>query len=863
MRELLGGKGAGLAEMASIGVRVPPGFTITTEVCSKFDEQKKIPDEVMEEVWKNMAVLEDIMQAKFGAEDGRALLVSVRSGAAVSMPGMMDTILNLGLNDKSVVAFAKATNNPRFAWDSYRRLLQMFGNVVMEVNSKNFEQVLEAQKKKQGVEFDQDLTVESLQAVVEGYKEVIKKETGKDFPQSAKDQLIMAIEAVFKSWNNERAIYYRKMNKITGLLGTAVNVQTMVFGNMNEKSGTGVAFSRNPSTGENHLFGEFLINAQGEDVVAGIRTPQTIDQMKESFPECYAEFEKIYHILEQHYKEMQDMEFTIQDNVLYMLQTRTGKRSARAAVKIAVDMVAEGLIDKKTALTRVAPEQLDQLMHPQVCPDAKKQSKLLGKGIAASPGAAVGKIVFNNESAVEMKKQGHNVILVRSETSPEDLIGMAAAVGILTSTGGKTSHAAVVARTMGKTCVAGCGSAKVLEDEGILEMAGERLKEGDVITLDGTEGEVYLGEVKTIPPTITKDFETFISWEKEFRKIGIRANADTPLDAQRAIEFGAEGIGLCRTEHMFFEKSRITAVREMILSKDYEGRIKALEKIKPYQKQDFVDMFLIMDGRPITIRLLDPPLHEFLPKEEEDIKAIADDMKVSVKELKAKIAELHEANPMMGHRGCRLGITFSEITKMQAEAIFEAAYEVVTKHKKVVRPEVMIPLIATRQEFEHQMKIIRETAERILGQSEESKKVDYKIGTMIETPRACIVAGEIAKGGAEFFSFGSNDLTQMTFGFSRDDSGKYLAEYEQIGIVPENPFQAIDQEGVGWLMRKAVEDGRKEKPDLKIGICGEHGGEHSSIDFCYRIGLDYVSCSPFRIIVARLAAAQASIKHSK
>ncbi len=855
MKDLLGGKGANLAEMANLGVPVPPGFTITTETCAEYyTSGKKISAKAIAEIEVNLKKLEKAMNSGLGKADA-PLLLSIRSGAAASMPGMMDTILNLGLNDEVVAGIIKKTGNERFAWDSYRRFIQMFGDVVLEVPHHDFEEILDNKKHTKGVKFDTELTAADLKEVVAEYKKAVKKETKKDFPSDVKEQLFLAIEAVFRSWNNDRAIHYRKLNDIKGLLGTAVNVQSMVFGNMGETSGTGVCFSRDPSTGENVFYGEFLMNAQGEDVVAGIRTPKPITELKKTMPKAYDELVAIYKKLESHYKDMQDMEFTIQEGKLYMLQTRNGKRTAPAAVKIAMDMLKEKLIDEKTAVLRVAPESLDQLLHKQLDPIAKKKHKVLGKGLPASPGAAVGKISFSNDSAVEMKKKGDVVVLVRNDTSPEDLIGMDAAQGILTSKGGMTSHAAVVARGMGKCCVSGCSEAKVDEKKKILEIGGMTFKEGDYITLDGTAGLVYEGKVPTVDPELSGAFGELMAIADKYRKLGVRTNADTPKDASQAIKFGAEGIGLCRTEHMFFEGERIKAVREMIIAPDLEGRKKALSKIKPFQKKDFTDLFKIMAGKPVTIRLLDPPLHEFLPKEEKDIQDLAKEMKISVDVLKQKIAKLHEVNPMLGHRGCRLGITFPEITEMQAEAIFEAAKEVSASGTEV-KPEVMVPLVGKIAELKHQKEILLSVAKRVLG---ENSKVKYMIGTMIEVPRAALTANIIAQE-AEFFSFGTNDLTQMTLGFSRDDVGSFVPEYIEKGIVEKDPFQVLDRNGVGQLIKMAVEKGRETRPNIKLGICGEHGGEPSSVEFCHMVGLNYVSCSPYRVPIARLAAAHAAIK---
>ncbi len=853
MKDILGGKGANLAEMASIGVPVPPGFTITTETCAEYYKQgKKIPSQAVKEIDENLAKLQDVMGAKFGDLQS-PLLLSVRSGAAASMPGMMDTILNLGLNDESVQGLIKKSGNERFAWDSYRRLVQMFGDVVMGVERAEFEEILDKAKETKGVRYDTELSAEDLKEIVTKYKALVKEKAGREFPSDPKEQLMMAIEAVFGSWNNDRANAYRRLNDIKGLKGTAVNAQAMVFGNMGETSGTGVCFSRDPSTGENSFYGEYLMDAQGEDVVAGIRTPQPITTLKDVMPDAYNELVSIYRKLEEHYKDMQDMEFTIQEKKLFMLQTRNGKRTAPAAVRIAVEMLKEGLIDEKTALLRVNPNQLDQLLHPQLDPIAKQKHEALGKGLPASPGGAVGKIAFDNEKAVEMKNAGDAIILVRNDTSPEDLIGMDAAVGILTAKGGMTSHAAVVARGMGKCCVSGLGEAKV--SEGKLELGGQTFREGDYITLDGSTGEVYSGKMPTVEPELTGSFGELMTLADKFKRLGVRTNAETPRDAAQAVKFGAEGIGLCRTEHMFFEGDRIKAVREMIMASDVDGRKKALAKIKPFQKQDFAELFRIMAGKPITIRLLDPPLHEFLPKEEEDIIGLSKEMGVDVLKLKRKIEELGEVNPMLGHRGCRLGITYPEITQMQSEAIFEAAKEVFETGVEV-HPEVMVPLVGNVNEFVHQKKIIIAVAEQILGKD---SKIKYMVGTMIEVPRAALTADEIA-AEAEFFSFGTNDLTQMTLGFSRDDVGSFVPEYIKKGLIEKDPFQVLDQTGVGQLVRMTVEKGKAARPGIKLGICGEHGGEPSSVEFCHRAGLNYVSCSPFRVPIARLAAAQAAIK---
>ncbi len=848
MKNILGGKGANLAEMANLGVPVPPGFTISAEVCDIFYKNNKTyPQEVLDQIDDALKKLEEIMGKKLG-DSNDPLLVSVRSGAAVSMPGMMDTVLNLGLNDESVKGLAEKTNNPRFAMDSYRRFLQMFGNVVLGIEHSKFEDILEEVKSTKGVEYDTELNEEDLKEVVEKYKALIKEETGEDFPQNPREQLQKAIDAVFGSWNNPRAIAYRKIHNIKGLLGTAVNVQSMVFGNMGDNSGTGVAFTRNPSTGEKGIYGEFLMNAQGEDVVAGIRTPMPIEKLKEKLPEVYEKFVEIAEKLEKHYKDMQDMEFTIQEGELYFLQTRTGKRTAKAALKIAVDMVEEGLITKEEAILRIEPEQLNQLLHPTLDSVAKQNSDVLAKGLPASPGAAVGEVVFDAETAKQWAEEGKDVILVRLETSPEDIEGMNVAKGILTVRGGMTSHAAVVARGMGKCCVAGCGDITIDYESREFRVGENVVREGEFITLDGSTGEVYLGKIPVVEPELDDYFKKIMEWSDEVRKLGVRTNADTPKDAEVAVKFGAEGIGLCRTEHMFFEGERIKAVREMILSDTLEGRKKALEKLLPYQKQDFIGLFKVMGEKPVTIRLLDPPLHEFLPHEEEEIQEIAQEMNISVEKLKEKINELKEFNPMLGHRGCRLGITYPEITEMQARAIFEAAKET------GAIPEIMIPLVGNVKELQNQKQVIGNIAKELGVEN-------YKIGTMIEVPRGAITADEIAKE-ADFFSFGTNDLTQMTCGFSRDDAGKFLTEYVELGIYENDPFKVLDQDGVGQLMRLAVEKGRAVKENLKLGICGEHGGEPSSIEFCHKIGLDYVSCSPYRVPIARLAAAQAVLRNS-
>ncbi len=852
MKELLGGKGANLAEMTSIGIPVPPGFTLSTEVCeSYYENNKQYPPELKEEVENSLKRLEELTGKKLGDPEN-PLLVSVRSGSAVSMPGMMDTVLNLGTNDEAVKGLEKMAGNRRFAWDSYRRFIQMFGNVVMDVEHEEFEKLLDARKKVKGVKLDTELTAEDLMEVVSGYKNLYKEKTGGNFPQDPRVQLWKSIDAVFGSWNNARAIKYREINDIKGLLGTAVNVQTMVYGNYGEGSGTGVCFSRDPSTGKKYFFGEYLMNAQGEDVVAGIRTPESLDEMKKEIPDKYKQLDDIKDKLEIHYKDMQDMEFTIEKGTLYMLQTRTGKRTAQSAIKIAVDMVKEGLIDKNTAIMRVSPDQLNQLLHPMIDPNT--DVKAIGKGLPASPGAAVGEIVFTAKEAEAEAAKGKDVILVRIETSPEDIGGMNVARGILTARGGMTSHAAVVARGMGKCCVAGCSDLHIL-NESECEIGGIKLNAGDYITLNGTAGEVIKGQVHLVEPEPTGDFAELMSWADEVRTLKVRTNADTPSDAENALKLGAEGIGLCRTEHMFFEGNRIDAVREMILSEDEAGRRKALKKLLPMQQGDFEGIFKVMNGLPVTIRLLDPPLHEFLPHKEEDIEALAKNMGVSPDKLKKKVESLKEFNPMLGHRGCRLGITYPEIYEMQVEAIFLAACSILKKGIKV-EPEVMIPLIGTVQEFELLREMTIKTADRII--KENNAELKYLVGTMIEIPRAALVADKIAEV-AEFFSFGTNDLTQLTFGYSRDDAGVFLPEYIEKGILEKDPFQVLDQPGVGELVEIGIERGRKSRKDLKIGICGEHGGDPESVEFCHRIGMNYVSCSPFRVPIARLAAAWAQI----
>lgn len=858
MRDLLGGKGANLAEMTKIGLPVPFGFTISTDACKDYlNKGGMLDDEIVREVYEHLDELEQVMGKKFGDIEN-PLLVSVRSGAPVSMPGMMDTILNLGLNDDSVKGLAAKTGNERFAYDSYRRFIQMFGDVVMEIPKSKFDQIFDGRKKEVGAEYDVDLKTEDLKAIIEGYKELVKAELGREFPQNPKDQLMEAIQAVFRSWNNERAILYRKLNNISASLGTAVNVQSMVFGNTGENSGTGVAFTRSPVNGENKIFGEFLVNAQGEDVVAGIRTPQPIDQMKESFPDVYGKFEDIARILEDHYKDMQDMEFTVEEGKLFMLQTRNGKRTAEAAVKVAVDMVNEEKIDKETAIMRIAPEQIDQLLHPAFDAEELKKHTPIGKGLPASPGAACGEIVFSADDAAVAKEAGKKVVLVREETSPEDLAGMVAAEGILTARGGMTSHAAVVARGMGKCCVAGCHDITVYEEEKYMEIHGVKYHEGDMISINGTDGSVYAAEIATKAPELSGNFGTIMKWADEIRTIGVRTNADNPRDAKQAVQFGAEGIGLCRTEHMFFEEERIPKIRRMILADTEEERREALAGLLPYQKGDFKGLYETMAGKPVTIRLLDPPLHEFLPKNEEDMKELSEQFGIPLEKIKTKTIELHEFNPMLGHRGCRLAVTYPEIAEMQTEAIITAALEVKKETGIDIKPEIMVPLVGIPNELKNVKKTIDETAERCFEQAGE--RLNYMVGTMIEIPRAALVADEIAED-AEFFSFGTNDMTQMGFGFSRDDTGKIIREYVEKGVLEEDPFQVLDQRGVGKLVKMAAEEGRKTRPNIKLGICGEHGGNPKTIDFCHRLGLNYVSCSPFRVPIARLAAAQAAIRN--
>ena len=859
MKSLLGGKGANLAEMTNIGLPVPPGFTITTKACINFyDEGKTLWPSLIDEIKLHLAEVEKTLNKRFSDEEN-PLLVSVRSGAVFSMPGMMDTILNLGLNDKAVKGLAKSTGNERFAYDSYRRFIQMFSDVAMEIPKVRFESLLEEMKEKKGVHNDTDLDSEDLKALVEMYKKVYFEEKHEEFPQDPMKQLELAIKAVFESWNNPRAMIYRKLNDIPHDLGTAVNVQSMVFGNMGDKSGTGVAFTRNPADGENKLFGEFLINAQGEDVVAGIRTPNEISELKDIMPEVYSQFVDATKKLEHHYKDMQDIEFTIENERLFLLQTRAGKRTAHAAINVAVDLVDENLISKEEAIMRIEPNQLDQLLHPMFEPKALADAQIIAKGLPASPGAASGKIYFHADDVVAAKARGEKSILVRQETSPEDIEGMVAAEGILTARGGMTSHAAVVARGMGKCCVAGCSEIRVDETSKIIKVKNEIIKEGEFISLDGSAGTVYRGEIIKIQPELSGNFEKFMTWVDEFRRLKVRTNADTPKDAAQAVVFGAEGIGLCRTEHMFFDEKRIPAVRRMIVSTTLEERKKALDELLPMQRKDFYEIYEAMGERPVTVRLLDPPLHEFLPHGDEDIKSLAESMNIAFEDLKDRIEDLAEFNPMLGHRGCRLAVTYPEIYRMQTRAIIEAALDIKKSGMESILPEIMIPLIGDIVELKYVKKEIEEEIQLVF--EERNDKVNYLIGTMIEVPRAAITADEIATE-AEFFSFGTNDLTQMGYGFSRDDAGKFLSDYESKGIFEKSPFEVLDQKGIGKLMEIAVDLGKKARANIKLGICGEHGGEPSSVEFCHRLGLDYVSCSPYRVPIARLAAAQAVIKES-
>ncbi|NLL00561.1 MAG: pyruvate, phosphate dikinase, partial [Clostridiales bacterium] len=851
MRNLLGGKGANLAEMTKLGLPIPQGFIVTTEACNDYYARgKQVTDEVKEQIFNALAELEKEQGKKFG-DNENPLLVSIRSGARASMPGMMDTVLNLGLTDVAVEGFAAKTGNPRFAYDSYRRFIQMYADVVMEVSKEKFDVVFDAVKEAKGVEFDTDLSAEDLKEIVKGFKEVYKKELGEDFPQDPREQLIASITAVFRSWDNPRAIYYRRMNDIPGSWGTAVNVQAMVFGNMGDTSGTGVAFTRNPSTGENIMYGEYLINAQGEDVVAGIRTPHPISMMEEELPEAYEDFIRIADLLEKHYKDMQDMEFTVEDKKLYILQTRSGKRTAPAALRIACELVEEGMITKEEAIARIDAKALDQLLHPGFDEKVLKASTPIGNALPASPGAAAGRVYFTAKTAKEANDRGERVILVRLETSPEDIEGMHASEGILTARGGMTSHAAVVARGMGVACVSGCEGVQINEEGKYFTLNGNTIKEGEYISLDGTAGNIYLGDIPTVDAEISGDFDTIMKWADEIRTMKVRTNADTPADAAKAIEFGAEGIGLTRTEHMFFEPDRIPKIRKMILSKTAEAREAALEELIPFQKNDFKGIYEVMEGRPVTIRFLDPPLHEFVPTADADIEALAKEMGLTFEEVKATCESLHEFNPMMGHRGCRLAVTYPEIARMQTRAVMEAAIEVKNEKGFDIVPEIMIPLVGEKRELKYVKDVVVETAEAV--KKEMNSDISYQVGTMIEIPRACLLADEIADE-AEFFSFGTNDLTQMTFGFSRDDAGGFLDAYYETKIYESDPFARLDQDGVGQLVKMAAEKGRATKPNLKLGICGEHGGDPSTVEFCYNVGLDYVSCSPFRVPIARLAA---------
>ena len=858
MKNLLGGKGANLAEMTSLGLPVPRGFTVTTEACLRYYEDgEQISDDIKEEILKTLEITEETVGKKLG-DPQNPFLVSVRSGARASMPGMMDTVLNLGLNDVVVEGLAELTSNARFAYDSYRRFVMMFSDVVIGLSKAKFERILDEIKEEKGVTNDTDLSAEDMKFVLEKFKDMYKKEIGKDFPQDPKEQLFEAIKAVFRSWNNERAIYYRRMNDIPSSWGTAVNVQEMVYGNMGDDSGTGVAFTRNPSTGDKKLMGEYLMNAQGEDVVAGVRTPYHIDHLEVTNKAVYDQFMELSSKLENHYHDMQDIEFTIEKGKLFILQTRNGKRTAHAALKIAVDLVREGLLTKEEAIVKVDPKQLDALLHPMFETKALKSAEVIGTGLAASPGAATGKVVFSAEDAKEMHKKGEKmVILVRLETSPEDIEGMNISQGILTARGGMTSHAAVVARGMGRCCVSGCTELKINEEKKEFKLGGKIYKEGDWISLDGSTGKIYGDKIDTMDPEMTGDFATFMEWADEVRTLKVRTNADTPADAKQAVKFGAEGIGLCRTEHMFFEADRIRTVRQMILSETTEQRKKALDKILPMQRGDFEKIFEAMEGRPVTIRFLDPPLHEFLPQDKKEIQELANDLKIDVSVVNAKISDLHEVNPMMGHRGCRLAVTYPEIAVMQTTAVIQAAINV-NKKGMNVEPEIMIPIVSELKEFIFVKKLVVDTANKIIKDSNVNLK--YSVGTMIEIPRAALLADEIAKE-AEFFSFGTNDLTQMTFGYSRDDAGKFLNAYYNNQILESDPFARLDQKGVGKLVKIASDLGRGARKDLKLGICGEHGGDPSTIEFCYLTGLNYVSCSPYRVPIARLAAAQAVINN--
>ena len=861
MRELLGGKGANLAEMTNIGLPVPQGFTITTEACTQYYEDgEKINDEIQGQIMEYVAKLEEITGKKFGDIDN-PLLVSVRSGARASMPGMMDTILNLGLNEDVVKVLAEKSGNPRWAYDCYRRFIQMYSDVVMEVGKKYFEELIDKMKAERGVTQDVELTADDLKELAEQFKAEYKEKVGADFPTDPVDQMMGAVKAVFRSWNNPRAIVYRRMNDIPGSWGTAVNVQSMAFGNMGDDCGTGVAFTRNPATGEKKLMGEFLTNAQGEDVVAGVRTPMPIQEMAEKFPEAFAQFEQVCKTLEDHYRDMQDMEFTVEHGKLYMLQTRNGKRTAAAALKIACDLVDEGMIDEKKAVSMIDPRNLDTLLHPQFDPEALKKATPVGNALPASPGAACGKIVFTADDAKEWAARGEKVVLVRLETSPEDIEGMVASQGILTVRGGMTSHAAVVARGMGTCCVSGCGAIKMDEANKQFELSGKVYHEGDWLSLDGSTGNIYGEAIPTVDASIGGEFKRIMDWADKYRQMKVRTNADNPRDTKQAVKFGAEGIGLCRTEHMFFEADRIPAIREMICSDTVEQREKALAKLEPMQQGDFEAMYEALEGRPMTVRFLDPPLHEFVPTEEADIEKLAQDMGKSVQDIKNIIAGLHEFNPMMGHRGCRLAVTYPEIAAMQTRAVIKAALNVQARHSDWnMVPEIMIPLVGEVKELAYVKGVVVKTADEIIKAA--GSNMTYKVGTMIEIPRAALTADEIAKE-AEFFSFGTNDLTQMTFGFSRDDAGKFLDAYYEKKIYESDPFARLDQTGVGRLIEMAAKLGRQTRPDLKLGICGEHGGDPSSVEFCHNTGLDYVSCSPFRVPIARLAAAQAAIKNPR
>ncbi|MCQ2404421.1 MAG: pyruvate, phosphate dikinase [Clostridia bacterium] len=861
MRELLGGKGANLAEMTNIGLPVPQGFTISTEACTKYYEDgRQINDEIMAQIMEHIGKMEDITGKKFGDKEN-PLLVSVRSGARASMPGMMDTILNLGLNEDVVNVIAERSNNPRWAWDCYRRFIQMYSDVVMEVGKEYFEKLIDEMKKKKGVKLDVELDANDLQDLANQFKAEYKAKIGSEFPTDPKEQLMGAIKAVFRSWDNPRANVYRRDNDIPYSWGTAVNVQMMAFGNMGDDCGTGVAFTRDPATGEKKLMGEFLTNAQGEDVVAGVRTPMPIKEMADKFPEAYAEFVKVCALLEDHYRDMQDMEFTVEHGKLFMLQCRNGKRTAQAALKIACDLVDEKMISKEQAVAMIDPRNLDTLLHPQFDQKILKATTPIGKGLGASPGAACGKAVFTAEDAEAWNERGENVLLVRLETSPEDITGMKAAQGILTVRGGMTSHAAVVARGMGKCCVSGCGDIEMHEEEKYFVLGGKTFREGDFLSIDGSTGNIYDGVIPTVEATIAGEFERVMNWADEFRRLKVRTNADTPTDAAKAVELGAEGIGLCRTEHMFFEADRIKSIRKMIVAKTAEARKAALDEILPLQQGDFEEMYRVLEGRPMTVRFLDPPLHEFVPQKEEDMAELAAELQISVDDLRNVVADLHEFNPMMGHRGCRLAVTYPEIAAMQTTAVINAALTVNKEHPEWnVVPEIMIPLVGEVKELKYVKDVVVKTADDVIKAA--GSQMTYKVGTMIEIPRAALTAGEIAKE-AEFFSFGTNDLTQMTFGFSRDDAGKFLNAYYEAKIYESDPFAKLDQTGVGALVKMASEAGRATRPDLKLGVCGEHGGDPSSVEFCHKIGLDYVSCSPFRVPLARLAAAQASLKDKK